>query len=514
MDTTAHTPAKTLRRAYAAAIVTVLYFTVLLLTSCTERCNGGKPAEDIMPPTAADSTVYDLYVMSLCPFGFTAVTELSELLRAFPRRELNVWFIGRVEGDNLRSMRGEPEVFDETLWLAVNALYPARYREFLYQRGHSRTPTEDLLAEMNFDVEKIRLWAGEYGRAKLREHYTRSVERNISASPTLFINDIRYNGRVGGGVLVREVCAEADPMPQFCKEYPECSEDAQCFMKGKLGTCINPGKSGQERAVCEYRDDAPFALTVLIADSPRDNPEMQVIEWIERMLPGVNVSVVKFSSEEGVQLMAEHNPVSLPFFHFEKAVEGAHNFTLMQERLEAVAAGGYLLKQGQVRANYFPQRPEKPGLIELYVDPVIPSISMIIGAILSDSSLVGRVVLRPIIFGNQRENFNPILTKLRLEEALRWIVLESEYPRSFHLYLQRYASDPGSTYWFTWFRDMNVNESRFVGRINANQDKITSYREDVIPLSAGEPVMIMLNNRTKVAVPHERMLAQILRSML
>ncbi|MCL2220390.1 MAG: hypothetical protein FWB94_10975 [Chitinispirillia bacterium] len=494
-------------RARAAVVIAVLSFMALALI--TASCTGPKPAEPAGESVSgADSVVYDLYVMSMCPFGFTAVAELSEVLRAFPRRTLNVWFIGRVDGGRLTSMRGEPEVEDETLWLGVKALYPARYREFLAKRGVSRDPTEDVLKGMKLDVGKIRAWAADEGRAELREHYIRSVDQSITASPTLYIDGSRYYERVGGGELVRSVCAGTGYAPQFCREYPECSEDAQCSKTGQVGKCAYSGK----RAVCEYWDDTVFALTALTADSAMDNPEMLIIQWIERTFPGADTRTVKFSSDEGRQLVERYNPDALPFFHFDRAVEGAYRFAMMRERLDTVEAGGYKLKNEVIRPNYFPRRPEKPGLIEVYVDPLSFPAGRVINIILADTELARRVVLRPSVIAGV-QNQTPVLHKLRTEEALRWIVLADEFPKSYQSYLKRYAADPGSTYWFNWLKDININQERFMRSIEAAQPKMASYRDDLAAVSAGEPVMVLVNNRAKLPVLSEQDFERVLKSM-
>jgi len=486
---------------YLSLLAAIALISALSLTSCADRGAGEKVdglADD------ADSTVYDLYVMSLCPFGFTAVAELSDLHRAFPKRTLNVWFIGRVDGDNLSSMRGEPEMYDETLWLGVKELYPKRYMDFLYKRGHSKASTEDLIKEMKLDFEKIRSWADKEGRAELREHYIHSVNRNINASPTLFVNNDRYSGRISGGQMVRAKCSTASVTPQFCKEYQECSDDNDCYIKGKLGKCVNPGKSGKERAACEYWDDITFTFTVLVADSTIDSPERQVIDWCERTLPGAKTRIVKFSSEEGERLIKQHNPPALPFFHIEKAAEWAHRFSTVRERLEPAADGGYQLKRGGFRENYFPQRVEKPGLIELYADPLAPAIGLTINTLLSDPNFAERIVLRPLLTGGQRDQSQPVLlNRLRTEEALRWITLANDFPKSYHPYLKSYAENPGSSYWFNWLNNVSVSKERLLRKIEANEAAMTSYRTDIAAISSGEPVMIMLNNRTKVTVSNE-----------
>ena len=508
---------RTSRRVRAAVFVAASVFAALALVSCSDRGAGVKqPADGFNDPAAG--AVYDLYVMSMCPYGFNAVADLADMVKAFPNRVLNVWFIGRADGDRLSSLRGEPEVVDETLWLGVQALYPNRYREFLALRGPSKATTEDLLKQMKLDVGKIRAWADDRGRVELREHYIRSVEKSISASPTLFVNNNRYTGPLGGGRLVRDMCRAVDPQPQFCKEYPECSEDAHCYQQGKLAKCVNPGQSGKERAVCEFWDDTAFTLTVLTADSPKDFPERQAIDWIARTLPGAKINTVTLSSDEGRQLAAVHYPQALPFIHFEKKAEEAYLFATIRERLDPAADGGYRLKAGFVRANYFPQRPEKPGLIEVYADPLMPTIAIVVNAIMSDPDLAKRVILRPTLTGapsgpGGQQNNHPALNKLRSEEALRWLVLEEEFPKSYGPYLEQYVNNPGTTYWFDWLKGPSITYDSFSRRINANQRKIQPYREELAVISSGEQLMVMVNNRTKINVPAERMLAQILKSV-
>jgi hypothetical protein len=389
--------------------------------SNAQAANAAKPAAAQKPAATAtanqnvsqipdSSRVYDLYIMSLCPYGIKALGDLAELIRAFPQREWNVWFIGRAEGDKLASLRGEPEMFDEALWLAVKALYPYRYHEFLFLRASSKASTEELLNEMGLNVSNLRKWAVDTGPSELRQHYIRSTGLGVNASPTLYLNNNVYNKRIGGGRLVREECNAVVLRPDFCNDYPECFEDGDCRAVGKIGRCV--GAEGT-RAVCEFKDDAVFALKVLVADSALDNPEKQAIEAMVDALPGAKVSVVKFSSEEGKRMMAKYSPTALPFFHFDKRVEKAARFSAVSGTLEKVSDGGYRVKKGTVRENYFPQRAEKPGVIELYADPMMSDIGRVINLLVSNPDLAKRVVLRPII------NKDPRSTDLSTQERLR-----------------------------------------------------------------------------------------------
>ena len=64
--------------------------------------------------TLHTKSVYDLYIMSLCPFGLMGLKELLSFSAQVPKIELNVWFIGDVEEHNLalHSLHGDAEIED------------------------------------------------------------------------------------------------------------------------------------------------------------------------------------------------------------------------------------------------------------------------------------------------------------------------------------------------------------------------------------------------------------------
>jgi hypothetical protein len=458
--------------------------------------------------------VYDLYIMSLCPYGLRALGDLAELIRAFPQREWNVWFIGRAEGDKLSSFRGDAEMFDEALWLGVKALYPYRYHEFLFLRASSKGRTEDLLNEMGLNAGKLRHWAEDVGPSELRQHYIRSMRLGVGASPTLYVNNNLYDKPMGGGRLVREECnAASGTKPDFCGDYPECFEDSDCRAVGKIGRCAGMDETESSRAVCEFNDDAAFAMKVLIADSALDNPEKQIIAAMLDMLPGAKVSVTRLSSEGGKRAMAKYSPDALPFFYFEKGVEGAYRFPEAGKTLEAAGDGGYRFKKGAVRENYFPLREEKPGSIALYADPLMPDIGKVINLLLSNPDLAKRVAIRPAVTVGPRSAGLSTQERLRNEEALRWIVIAKEFPKKYHAYLKIYGENAASSYWFRWPGKVGIKISRLLKGVDAGQPKFDAYQEDFAQVTAGEPVMVLINNRLKVTPSGEMDLSRVLGSI-
>ena len=72
--------------------------------------------------------VYDLYIMSQCPYGLEALAAFTEFVNSFPEPDWNLWFIGTAKDNGtFSSLHGEEEVKDEMVWLAVKELYPEKW---------------------------------------------------------------------------------------------------------------------------------------------------------------------------------------------------------------------------------------------------------------------------------------------------------------------------------------------------------------------------------------------------
>ncbi|MDR0306757.1 MAG: hypothetical protein LBI42_07960 [Chitinispirillales bacterium] len=455
---------------------------------------------------------YDLYIMSMCPHSAGALKDLTEIARAFPRREWNVWFIGSVNNEGkLSSTRGEEEIFDEILWLSVKALYPSRYLEFLSMKAASNTPTLNVIERMGLDLKKIRSWTEDMGESELARHYQRSMRLNIHGSPTLYINNNERRNGIGGGKLVRDECRREEEKPALCASHPECVEDIDCKTKGKLGKCVKTNE--KTRAVCEFRDDAAFTLTVLTADSAWDTPEKGVINAVEDVLPGVQVETVLLSSEKGRRLMQKYAPRSLPFFHFEKSAANASNFAATVGNALAAVEDGFLFRDGAVPKNYFPQRAENLGSLEFYVDPVMPDGAKIINTILSNPKLAERITVKPIIFKDPTLGNLHTEEKMRTEEALRWFVLSRHFPKSYPDYLKIYSENGATSFWFNWLDKIGVNQKRFMTSLETGRTAFFGYWEDISQISGNEPVVLMVDNRIKVKIAGIMDFERILRTI-
>lgn len=457
-------------------------------------------------PLKEEVTSVDLYIMSQCPYGIQALGDLVDMLKAFPDAEWKVRFIGEVEGDRLSSLRGEEEIRDEMLWLAVEALYPFRYGEFLYYRASSQEPTETVLEKMELDGKRIGSWVEKNGKDELERHYRRSMRLNVNASPTVYINNILYEKSVGKGRLVWEECRRRNGVPEACRSVPECLEDADCRKKGKLGTCE---ARESELPKCVYRNDVQFLLTVVVADSALDSPEEAVISATVDLLPGAQVEKVRLSSVRGQEINEKYSPMALPFFVFDKAVEEAHNFSsihnVLLERKDC-----FVFKDGAVKTNYFPLRPEVSGAVELLVDPLMPDVGRVLDVGLNHKESWGRLKIRPLLLKDPAQESSFALDKLRREESARWLLLSRKYPEQFSKYLEHYSDDPASSFWFRWLERVGIRQKKFISEVDKNGSLLSEHWKRIGSLTVGDPVVLLIDNRMVVTVSGERDLEKYL----
>ncbi|MBN2189401.1 MAG: hypothetical protein JW699_08090 [Chitinispirillaceae bacterium] len=451
--------------------------------------------------------VYDLYIMSRCPYGREALRELCDFTGRFPDVEWNVWFIGTAvpgPGDSLTSLHGAEEIYDEMSMLAVKSLYPGRWRFFLDECAKPGAATEPVIAAMGLDRKAIAAWVSASGRDALAGHYRRSMRLGITASPSLFVNNTAFEKPVESRRLAKAECLFRREKPEtrsFCDSLPECFDDNECVKKGMVGRCLPAGK-------CAFQPDAPFSFVALVGDSTVRHPEAAVLATTGELFPNASITTVPCGSAKGSAMMKAYSPVALPFYLFGTGAAGAHNFYRVESGLEKVA-GGFTFKRGVTPKNYFPRRPRTAGGAALFVDPLFPDALKAVGALSADTALSGKVRVLPVIYGDPRESAADVGEKVRREEALRWLVMDSLHRRAFPQYLADFIRDPGSSYWFINLSASGVAQDIFIKEVRARPERLQEHWRLLDTLGIKEPVVLLVENRQTVVIRNEEELADM-----
>jgi hypothetical protein len=449
--------------------------------------------------------VYDLYIMGECPYGCTALREFVDFVGKFPEIEWNVWFIGSAGGDSLSSLHGPDEVRDEMTWLAVRALYPGRWLSFLDERSKPQATSDAAVAALGLDAARLGRWVAAKGREALADEYRRSTRLGVSASPTLYIDNAPFTKAITAGRLAKDRCADLGETSARCDSLPECFEDGDCRKSGSIGRCSPQGR-------CEFKPDAPFSFTALVADSSLGHPESSVIATTGELFPNATIRTLRLHSAEGLKMLKTWAPSSLPFYLFGKGAGAAQNFPQVEGGLEK-RGDDYVFRDGITPKNYFLDRAEKPGSIVFFIDPLVPDAVAAMKRVLDDSLLSGRVRILPIFYADPAAPANATEEKVRREEALRWLVMDSLHRDRFAPYLRAYAANPGSSNWLPDMANTGMTPDSLFREGERYGGVLTAQFDLLDRLGIRDPMAVLLDNRHVAAIKNETDFAGILNDL-
>eukprot|EP01089_Gocevia_fonbrunei_P018879 TRINITY_DN6497_c0_g1_i1.p1 TRINITY_DN6497_c0_g1~~TRINITY_DN6497_c0_g1_i1.p1 ORF type:complete len:327 (+),score=39.39 TRINITY_DN6497_c0_g1_i1:65-1045(+) len=164
-------------------------------------------------------TNVELYIMSKCPYGSDAIINFAPVLdKLGPYVNFSVYYVAKYLGnDQFESLHGQTEVLGDIWQLCAIYRYSLdyKYMDFLtcLSRDYMRIPTnaddcaEDAGIEYNILKDCVE---GELGKNLLRQSIKNTENRGVTASPTIFINDVRYRGARDSDTLVGAICADDD----------------------------------------------------------------------------------------------------------------------------------------------------------------------------------------------------------------------------------------------------------------------------------------------------------------
>jgi hypothetical protein len=452
------------------------------------------------------SSVFDLYIMSQCPYGLNALREFTAFLASFPATEWHIGFIGSIGPDSsLSSLHGNKEVEDEMLWLAVQALDPQKWQGFLRERSqYPKLSSEATILKMGLDLGAIKKWAKEKGKQELLMHYARSTRLGITASPTLLINNVPAEMEITKPRLAKTACAQTKKPSIFCDSVPECIDNGDCRKKGMDGVCDQT--SG--KAHCVFSSAPPFSFTVVVPDSAVTHREAEIIATTKDLFEGAVIETVSVSSKKGKQLIADFSVSALPFYMFDKKVAQNVNFAKIEDGLE-LKKNAYVFKDGYVKSSYFFKRPLVLGSCEVFVDPLFSGVKDALAIALAKRANV-RVVIKPILFIHPDSSKLSGEDQLRRDEAERWLLLSERYDKNYRAYLSAYLKKNAASYWFLTMRELGINVDEFVKNIAADPKRLNRYWTTLSDLAIVGPVEALINNREVITIKSPKELGEAL----
>lgn len=217
---------------------TTLYTTrdcTLLFTSAMNMKGEAAATQTPSAPAVPVKTVrpaVDLFVMAFCPYGTQAEDVMAPVVGLLGEKaDIRIRYITTVTGstaDTVDSLHGMPEAKEDLQQICINRYYPEKYWAYLNAFNEACYPVwqdaaalescrGNTTAALGIDPARITACAdGTEGLDLLRADETASNRYEAYASPTLFINGVKYTGSRTPEAFKKAICAGFETVPAEC----------------------------------------------------------------------------------------------------------------------------------------------------------------------------------------------------------------------------------------------------------------------------------------------------------
>lgn len=307
-----------------------LFALSIFITSCNGSCQnlGSIKKEGSKESSGKESsgTSYknkvpvEFYVMSKCPYGvqvedmFTPVMdELGDYV------DLHIDYIATPDGDNFKSLHGQPEVDGNIVQLCAMKEHPQpkKYLKFIgcQNKKYKEIPNnwEKCASDSGLNIDAItKCKDGPDGKALLAASAKKALDRQARGSPTIYIGGEAYKGGRSKTDFMRAICAKLSKLPKACAALPEpVLVEAVVLTDKRCKDCKIDGLEGNLKA---------------------------------RFFPKLQVEQIDYNSKEGQKMYKDLDLKYLPAWAFKKGCEKAEKFSMISKWMKE--KGEYRILKG------------------------------------------------------------------------------------------------------------------------------------------------------------------------
>jgi len=176
-------------------------------------------------PVKSDKPVVDLYVMAFCPYGNQAEDTMKPVYALLKdKAQFNVHYIVSVDGNNVQSLHGAPEVAEDEREACVLKNYDLnKWFEFVTyvntNCGSNGSCWETGAKALGIDTEKISACVASEGVTLMKATGEASDAAGASGSPTLIINGVKSTAvyQYGNSEAYKQaICNSFNTAPSEC----------------------------------------------------------------------------------------------------------------------------------------------------------------------------------------------------------------------------------------------------------------------------------------------------------
>jgi hypothetical protein len=285
-------------------------------------------SEHPTPPSSeirAGAAVFELYVMSYCPYGVQAENAVIPALAEFGGDvDLQIEFIVTETATGFQSLHGQNEVDENIIQLCAIEQHKQKALDYILCRNknilQADSGWETCANQVGLDLTKLKACAeGSRGKELLSASGAKANANQVSGSPTMFINGESYMGPRDKLTIQRAVCEAMQQKASLCSALPE------------------PEK---------------VELYIVSDERCKDCDVEAYIVSLRGMIPGLEVHRYDYGTAEGKAFYEQVSGSLLPAMYFANEIETASDaYAQLQSYLSP--AGDYL--KLAIQANFDPE---------------------------------------------------------------------------------------------------------------------------------------------------------------
>ena len=242
------------------------------------------------PPTLDGEVKVELFVMSHCPYGTAAEDTLIPAAKELGV-PLRIEYITTETPTGFNSLHGQPEVDENIIQLCALEDDHDKGLDFILCRNKDiKADWNVCAAETGVSISVVKAcFDGPDGKKWLSDSAKVSTEKQVSASPTIFVNGEPYSFGPNPDVFKWYICDQYDEKPDSCANVQEPKEVTVKILVDER--CL--------AAEC--------------------NPNVYV-DSLKYIFPGLKTEVLDYQTPEGEAFYNEIGADMLPLFLFDKDI--------------------------------------------------------------------------------------------------------------------------------------------------------------------------------------------------
>jgi hypothetical protein len=218
---------------------------------------------------------------------------------------------------------------------------------------------------------------------------------------------------------------------------PRCFSDINCKQEGMVGECKD---GGSLQSQCIFTEATKIPLTVITSKACVTCHPEKVVDSLEKVFAGLEVSYVYYPGAEAKELIRKYQLKGLPAYLFSKEIEQDKDFGTFNKNLIA-KEGFYIIKPEASGINYFIERERVKGGFDLFISLYGPQTPALLAAVKEFDPQIHFLAVP------QDQGFDAPKGTPEIEDDLRAVCVQKYYPGQFWHYLECRAGNAESSWW-------------------------------------------------------------------